>query len=165
LKIRILIFSIIFNVNVYALNVAEQLDNFFQSELSFVQKSLNNKNNNIDESSGVLKRNIDNSIQIEVFKPYGEVYLINDYEIKIHDLEFNQTRNIPIKELENDFFIDIILNGITNNHDITIIEDDKYILTKDGFEIAINFINKDTLQLKYKDNMGINNLIRFSRKS
>ena len=165
MKIRILIFSIIFNVNVYALNVAEQLDNFFQSELSFVQKSLNNKNNNIDESSGVLKRNIDNSIQIEVFKPYGEVYLINDYEIKIHDLEFNQTRNIPIKELENDFFIDIILNGITNYHDITIIEDDKYILTKDGFEIAINFINKDTLQLKYKDNMGINNLIRFSRKS
>ena len=42
---------------------------------------------------------------------------------------------------------------------------DKYILTKDNLEIAIDFLNKDTLQLKYKDNLGIDNLIRFSRKS
>ena len=166
MKITVLIFLILFNVNVYAFNVAEQLNNFFQSELSFVQKSLNKKNNNIDESTGVLKRNIDNTIQIEVFKPYGESYLINDYEIKIHDLEFNQIRKISISELENAFFIELILNGIPNNYEhITVIEDDNYILTKNGFEIAINFINKDTLQLKYKDNMGIDNLIRFSKKS
>ena len=166
MKITVLIFLILFNVNVYGFNVAEQLNNFFQSELSFVQKSLNKKNNNIDESTGVLKRNIDNTIQIEVFKPYGESYLINDYEIKIHDLEFNQIRNISISELENAFFIELILNGIPNDYEhITVIDNDNYILTKDGFEIVINFINKDTLQLKYKDNMGIDNLIRFSKKS
>ena len=166
MKITVLIFLILFNVNVYAFNVAEQLNNFFQSELSFVQKNLNKKNNYIDESTGVLKRNTDNTIQIEVFKPYSESYLINDNEIKIHDLEFNQIRNISISELENAFFIELILNGIPNNYEhITVIEDDNYILTKDAFEIAINFINKDTLQLKYKDNMGIDNLIRFSKKS
>ena len=166
MKIRILLILIIFNVNIHAFSVSDQLNNFFQSELNFVQKSLNKKNNSIDESTGVLTRNIDNTIQIEIFKPYGESYLINEHEIKIHDLEFNQTRNISIKELENDFFIDFILNGIPYNYEhITIIEDDKYILTKDNLEIAIDFINKDTLQLKYKDNLGIDNLIRFSRKS
>ena len=165
MKITILLLLIIFNVNIHALSLADQLNSFFQSELNFVQKNLNRKNNNIDESSGVLKRNIDNTIHIEIFKPYGEIYLINDHEIKIHDLEFDQIRNISIKELENDFFIDFILNGIPNNYEhITIIEDDKYILTKDNLEIAIDFINKDTLQLKYKDNMDIDNLIRFSKK-
>ena len=166
MKIRILSLFIIFNVNIHAFSVADQLNNFFQSELNFVQKSLNKKNNSIDESTGVLTRNIDNTIQIEIFKPYGESYLINEHEIKIHDLEFNQIRNISISELENAFFIELILNGIPNNYEhITVIEDDNYILTKNGFEIAINFINKDTLQLKYKDNMGIDNLIRFSKKS
>jgi len=166
LKIRILSLLIIFNVNIHALSVTDQLNNFFQSELNFVQKSLNKKNNNIEESTGVLKRNIDNTIQIEIFKPYGESYLINEHEIKIHDLEFNQTRNILLKELENNFFIDFIINGIPNNYEhITVVEDGKYILTKDSFEIAIDFLNKDTLQLKYKDNLGIDNLIRFSRKS
>ena len=166
MKIRILSLFIIFNVNIHALSVTDQLNNFFQSELNFVQKSLNKKNNNIEESTGVLKRNIDNTIQIEIFKPYGESYLINEHEIKIHDLEFNQTRNILLKELENNFFIDFIINGIPNNYEhITVVEDGKYILTKDSFEIAIDFLNKDTLQLKYKDNLGIDNLIRFSRKS
>ena len=166
MKIRILSLLIIFNVNIHALSVTDQLNNFFQSELNFVQKSLNKKNNNIEESTGVLKRNIDNTIQIEIFKPYGESYLINEHEIKIHDLEFNQTRNILLKELENNFFIDFIINGIPNNYEhITVVEDGKYILTKDSFEIAIDFLNKDTLQLKYKDNLGIDNLIRFSRKS
>ena len=157
---------IIFSVNIHAFNVVDQLNNFFQSELNFVQKSLNKKNNSIDESTGVLKRNIDNTIQIEIFKPYGESYLISEHEIKIHDLEFNQTRDISLKELENNFLIDFIINGIPNNYEhISVVEDGKYILTKDSFEIAINFINKDTLQLKYKDNLGIDNLIRFSRKS
>ena len=166
MKIRILLILIIFNVNIHAFSVADQLNNFFQSELNFVQKSLNKKNNNIDESTGVLKRNIDNTIRIEIFKPYGESYLINDHEIEIHDLEFNQIRNISLKDLENDFFIDFILNGIPNDYEhISMVEDGKYILTKDSVEIAINFINKDTLQLKYKDNLGIDNLIRFSRKS
>ena len=166
MKIKTLLLLLIFNLNIYALNVADQLNNFFQSELNFVQKSLNKKNNIIDESTGVLTRNIDNTIQIEIFKPYGESYLINEHEIKIHDLEFNQTRNISLKELENNFFLDFIINGIPNNYEhISVVEDGKYILTKESLEIAIDFINKDTLQLKYKDNMGIDNLIRFSRKS
>ena len=68
--------------------------------------------------------------------------------------------------MENNFFLDFIINGIPNNYEhISVVEDGKYILTKESLEIAIDFINKDTLQLKYKDNMGIDNLIRFSRKS
>ena len=68
--------------------------------------------------------------------------------------------------MENNFFLNLILNGVTDDYDhINVIEDGKYILTKDSLEIAIDFINRDTLQIKYKDNLGIDNLIRFSRKS
>tara|TARA_Y100001980_G_C14485796_1_gene263554 strand:- start:301 stop:798 length:498 start_codon:yes stop_codon:yes gene_type:complete len=165
LKIKTLLFLVIFNVNLYALNVADQLNNFFQSELVFVHKSLNKKNNNIEESKGFFERNIDHT-RIEILTPYSETYNIYDYEIEIIDLEFSQKRYISIKDLENNFFLDLILNGINDDYDdITVIEDGKYILIKDNLEIAINFINKDTLQLKYKDNLGIDNLIRFSRNS
>ncbi len=165
MKIKTLLFLVIFNVNLYALNVADQLNNFFQSELVFVHKSLNKKNNNIEESKGFFERNIDHT-RIEILTPYSETYNIYDYEIEIIDLEFSQKRYISIKDLENNFFLDLILNGINDDYDdITVIEDGKYILIKDNFEIAINFINKDTLQLKYKDNLGIDNLIRFSRNS
>ena len=165
MKIKTLLFLVIFNVNLYALNVADQLNNFFQSELVFVHKSLNKKNNNIEESKGFFERNIDHT-RIEIFTPYSETYNIYDYEIEIIDFEFSQKRYISIKDLENNFFLDLILNGINDDYDdITVIEDGKYILIKDNFEIAINFINKDTLQLKYKDNLGIDNLIRFSRNS
>jgi len=156
----------IFNPNVFGFNDVQQFNNFFQSELKFVQKSLNKKNNKIDESSGSLKRNLDNTIQIEIFQPYAEVYLISDDEIQIHDLEFNQVRNISTEEFENKFLIDFILNGIPSDYEhIVPVDDGKYILSKDAFEIKIDFINKNTLQLKYKDNMGIDNLIRFSKKS
>ncbi len=165
MKIKTLLFLVIFNVNLYALNVADQLNNFFQSELVFVHKSLNKKNNNIEESKGFFERNIDHT-RIEILTPYSETYNIYDYEIEIIDLEFSQKRYISIKDLENNFFLDLILNGINDDYDdITVIEDGKYILIKDNLEIAINFINKDTLQLKYKDNLGIDNLIRFSRNS
>ncbi len=165
MKIKTLLFLVIFNVNLYALNVADQLNNFFQSELVFVHKSLNKKNNNIEESKGFFERNIDHT-RIEILTPYSETYNIYDYEIEIIDFEFSQKRYISIKDLENNFFLDLILNGINDDYDdITVIEDGKYILIKDNLEIAINFINKDTLQLKYKDNLGIDNLIRFSRNS
>ena len=113
MKTRVLLFLIIFNVNVYALNVADQLNNFFQSELNFVQKSLNKKNNNIEESNGFFERYND----IDVFSPYRETYNIYDDEIEIVDIEFSQIRYIPIEDLENNFFLNLILNGVTDDYD------------------------------------------------
>ncbi len=165
MKVKTLLLLLIFNVNVQALNVADQLNNFFQSGSVFVHKSLNKKNNNIEESNGFFERYNDH-ISIDVFSPYRETYNIYDDEIEIVDIEFSQIRYIPIEDLENNFFLNLILNGVTDDYDhINVIEDGKYILIKDNLEIAIDFINKNTLQLKYKDNLGIDNLIRFSRNS
>ena len=165
MKIRILSLFIIFNVNIHAFSVADQLNNFFQSGSVFVHKSLNKKNNNIEESSGFFERYNDH-ISIDVFSPYRETYNIYDDEIEIVDIEFSQIRYIPIEDLENNFFLNLILNGVSDDYEhINVIEDGKYILIKDNLEIAIDFINKNTLQLKYKDNLGIDNLIRFSRNS
>ena len=62
---------------------------------------------------------------------------------------------------ENQQFEKLLNSQLSKN----VIEEGKYILIKDNIEIAIDFINKNTLQLKYKDNLGIDNLIRFSRSS
>ena len=165
MKVKTLLLLLIFNVNVQALNVADQLNNFFQSSSVFVHKSLNKKNNNIEETNGLFER-YNGHISIDVFSPYRETYYIYDDEIEIVDFEFSQRRYIPIEDLENNFFLNLILNGVTDDYDhINVIEDGKYILIKDNLEIAIDFINKNTLQLKYKDNLGIDNLIRFSRNS
>ena len=165
MKVKTLLLLLIFNVNVQALNVADQLNNFFQSSSVFVHKSLNKKNNKIEESNGLFER-YNGHISIDVFSPYRETYYIYDDEIEIVDFEFSQRRYIPIEDLENNFFLNLILNGVTDDYDhINVIEDGKYILIKDNLEIAIDFINKNTLQLKYKDNLGIDNLIRFSRSS
>ena len=165
MKVKTLLLLLIFNVNVQALNVADQLNNFFQSGSVFVHKSLNKKNNNIEESNGFFER-YNGHLSIDVFSPYRETYYIYDDEIEIVDFEFSQRRYIPIEDLENNSFLNLILNGVTDDYDhINVIEDGKYILIKDNLEIAIDFINKNTLQLKYKDNLGIDNLIRFSRNS
>ena len=45
-------------------------------------------------------KNDDKSIDIEVHSPFKEKYLINNNEIKIHDLEFNQIKRIPLEMIK-----------------------------------------------------------------
>ena len=74
----------------------EYLNIFFQNELSFKQTSLNKINNNFDTSSGKIIRENNNSLQIEIYEPFRERYVINNNGIKIYDLEFDQVRMIKI---------------------------------------------------------------------
>ena len=79
----------------------ESLNSFFKNDLSFTQTSLNKINDSFDESSGILTRNKNNTIKIEILEPFKEIYFINTEGIEIHDLEFNQIKVINKTDLEN----------------------------------------------------------------
>ena len=140
---------------IYILFISKDLNIFFNNELSFLQTSKNKLNNILDESKGIYTKNNDNSILIEVHEPFKETYLINDNEIKIHDLEFNQIKRIPLDKISENFLINFLINGFPENF-INQIKDNEEV-------ISIDFINKDTLKIKFKDNMEIENTIQFKK--
>ncbi len=141
----------------------EDLNNFFKYELSFIQTSLNKINNNFDTSSGKIIRENDNSLKIEVDEPFKERYLIDNNGIKIYDLEFDQVRMIEKEEINNDI-LEFIYSGFSNDLDIESLNDKSFKIIEDNNSYYIEFVNKQTLQIKYKDNMGVENLVRFFKQ-
>ena len=152
---RIIYILFLFSLNIYS-DISKDLNIFFNNELSFLQTSKNKLNNILDESKGIYTKNNDNSILIEVHEPFKETYLINDNEIKIHDLEFNQIKRIPLDKISENFLINFLINGFPENF-INQIKDNEEV-------ISIDFINKDTLKIKFKDNMEIENTIQFKKR-
>ena len=61
-------------------STSEQLNDFFDSYLTFTQTSLNKNKNLIEESEGIFKRLEDNSILIEISTPFRENYFIDKYK-------------------------------------------------------------------------------------
>ncbi len=144
---------------------AESLNSFFNNELTFTQISLNKLNDSFDESSGVLSRNEDNSVKIEIIEPFNEIYLISKKGIEIHDLEFNQTKVINKTELENNVMFNFINNGFSQElSSIKEINGSSFVVEENNKSFYFEFINKKVLHIKYKDNMNIENLIRFYKK-
>ena len=141
----------------------EDLNIFFKNELSFKQTSLNKINNNFDTSSGKIIRDNNNSLQIEIYEPFRERYVIDNNGIKIYDLEFDQVRMIKKEEINNNI-LGFIYNGFSEDLDIENLDDKSFKINEDSNSYYVEFVNEDTLQIKYKDNMGVENLVRFFKK-
>jgi len=141
----------------------EDLNIFFKNELSFKQTSLNKINNNFDTSSGKIIRDNNNSLQVEIYEPFRERYVIDNNGIKIYDLEFDQIRMIKKEEINNNI-LEFIYNGFSEDLDIENLDDKSFKINEDSNSYYVEFVNEDTLQIKYKDNMGVENLVRFFKK-
>ena len=141
----------------------EDLNIFFKNELSFKQTSLNKINNNFDTSSGKIIRDNNNSLQIEIYEPFRERYVIDNNGIKIYDLEFDQVRMIKKEEINNNI-LEFIYNGFSEDLDIENLDDKSFKINEDSNFYYVEFVNEDTLQIKYKDNMGVENLVRFFKQ-
>ena len=85
-------------------STSEQLNDFFDSDLTFTQTSLNKNKNLIEESEGIFKRLEDNTIVLEISTPFRENYFIDKNKIEIHDLDFDQVRIIKEKISRKIFF-------------------------------------------------------------
>ena len=141
----------------------EDLNIFFQNELSFKQTSLNKINNNFDTSSGKIIRDNNNSLQVEIYEPFRERYVIDNNGIKIYDLEFDQVRMIKKEEINNNI-LEFIYNGFSEDLDIENLDDKSFKINENSNSYYVEFVNEDTLQIKYKDNMGVENLVRFFKQ-
>ena len=60
-------------------STSEQLNDFFDSDLTFTQTSLNKNKNLIEESEGIFKRLEDNTIVIEISTPFRTVIPLNSF--------------------------------------------------------------------------------------
>ena len=141
----------------------ELLNGFFKNNLKFTQTSFNSANNSFDKSYGTFYRDLENNIKIEITSPFKEIYLINKNGVEIHDLEFNQKRFIENKDISNNL-LNFIKNGFDkellnleqiNSKNLKLIDNDK--------TYYFEFLNNDELQIKYKDNLNVDNLINFSK--
>ena len=149
-----------FNVILFANSYEKALD-FFENELSFKQISFNKFSNNYDESLGNYTLN-SNGIEIEITSPYKEIYFINDYGVEIHDLEFNQIKVISKDELKDNLIFNLFIQNTTDDI-VELIDDSSFLIYENKIPYFFNFIDNETLEIKYKDNMEIDNLITFTK--
>ena len=142
-------------------SASKQLNDFFGSNLTFIQTSLNKNKNLIVESEGVFKRLEDDSIVIEISTPFRENYFIDKNKIQIHDLDFDQVRIIRREDIKENIFLGYLIDGFDDSYVSSEVNDYEIKLKINEQNIDLKFINKNHLQVKFKDNMDINNLINF----
>ena len=138
----------------------EQLSLFFNNDLKFIQSSLNTITNTFDRTEGEYSKK-NNLIIINITSPYKEDYYINDKNIEIHDLDFDQIRTIPLSEIEDMLLINFLRNQSLETYDIKNINEDSFKLLKNDKEYDFEFIDKDELQVKFTDNMNLKNIVKF----
>jgi len=141
-------------------SVIDQLSLFFNNDLQFIQSSLNTITNTFDRTEGEYSKK-NNLIIINVTSPYKENYYINDKNIEIHDLDFDQIRTIPLSEIEDTFLINFLRNQSLQTYDIENIKEDSFKLLKNDKEYNFEFLDKDELQVKFTDNMNVKNIVKF----
>ena len=159
----IFLFLLIFvSFNVFPSSPIENFNTLILKNLLFTQKSLNSITKSLTESNGNITRE-NSSIFINVNKPYRERYIVKNSSIEIYDFDFDQTRVLQYKHIDNKSLIDIIINGIdfeTNN--IKDISNNSFkVIDASDREIYIEIIDSNSFFIKFKDNMNITNLVNF----
>lgn len=157
-------FLLFFNLLISA-NSVESLNIFFKNNLEFVQTSFNTTNNSFDKSYGNFSRDSNNNITIEINSPFKEIYFINEHGIEIHDLEFNQKRFVNNQDISSNI-LKFIKNGFADESlNLEQVDSTKFKITEFEKNYYFEFLSNDTLQIKYKDNMDLDNLINFSKQN
>ena len=160
IDLKLIFLLCFFLVNYTYATISDELNNFFNGDLKFIQTSLNENKNSIDESEGIFKRVINNDINIEVVSPFKEKYILTKEYVEIYDLEFDQVKTIPKEEYINNLFVNYLINGFDEKN-IERIDQNSFVINDENNAYQFKYINKNTLQVRFKDNMDVTNIIRF----
>jgi hypothetical protein len=134
------------------------LNDLILKDLNFNQKTLNFKTNKVENSYGNIRRS-NELITINVESPFKERYKINKDYVEIYDYDFDETKTIFLKDIDVNT-LDFLTKGI-RSRDIILIENKSLTLKSSENEIYIELIDSKSFVIKFKDNLGLQNLINF----
>lgn len=134
------------------------LNDLILKDLKFNQKTLNFKTNKVENSYGNIRRS-NELITINVESPFKERYKINKDYVEIYDYDFDETKTIFLKDIDVNT-LDFLTKGI-RSRDIILIENKSLTLKSSENEIYIELIDSKNFVIKFKDNLGLQNLINF----
>ena len=147
---------VIGSINIYSNDLISSFNNLILNDMEFVQQT--NINSKIDESVGKIYRE-NNFIQVEIFKPTREKYIIKDDLIEVHDFDFNQISFININD-QDSYILSILKNGIDTNN-IKKISENTFVIGNMNDSFHVEFISEDEFIISYLDNMKFSNTINF----
>ena len=152
-------FVFLFAVFIDASTISTSLLNVeLKKNYSFVERSLNESDMQIDSSTGnIFFTNED--ISIQVLTPFEENYRIREDTIEIHDIFLDQKNVIDIKELDN-FFLDLLLEGVDEasaTYSVNIINDSTIqVFENNGLNVvSFSFIGNKLKLIRYQDSLGV----------
>ena len=151
-----LVLLICFNLS--ALDLVDNLNSLIQNDLNFIQKSINPKTNKVDNSAGnVIRKN--DVITINVEAPFKERYKIKHDIVEVYDYDFDETKTILLEDI-NARTINFLLSGISLD-DISSFTENAVYLSGSTDGVYIELLSDEAFVIKFKDNLGINNVINF----
>mgnify|MGYP006081391293 FL=1 len=127
-------------------------------DLDFNQKTMNLKTSTIDNSFGNIKRT-NKVITINVESPFKERYKINEDYIEIYDYDFDETKTLLLEDIDIKT-IEFLSKGI-NDKDVILFDNKSLIVKSIQDDIYFELINAESFIIKFKDNLGLENLINF----
>jgi len=144
--------------NLSALDLVDDLNGLIQNDLNFIQKSINPKTNKVDNSAGnVIRKN--DLITINVDTPFKERYKIKQDIVEVYDYDFDETKTILLEDI-NAKTINFLLSGISLE-DISSFTENAVYLNSSTDDVYIELLSDKAFVIKFKDNLGINNIINF----
>ena len=145
-------------INLSALDLVDNLNGLIQNDLNFIQKSINPKTNKVDNSAGnVIRKN--DVITINVDSPFKERYKIKQDIVEVYDYDFDETKTILLEDI-NARTINFLLSGISME-DISSFTENVVYLSSSTDDVYIELLSDEAFLIKFKDNLGINNIINF----
>ena len=134
------------------------LNDLILKDLNFNQKTLNFKTNKVENSYGNIRRS-NKLITINVESPFKERYKINKDYVEIYDYDFDETKTNFLEDIDVKT-LDFLTKGIRSK-DIILIENKSLTLKSSDNELYIELIDSKNFVIKFKDNLGLQNLINF----
>ena len=137
---------------------ADILNRELKKNYSFTERSLNQSDLKIETSAGKIFFDT-SGVTVNVLSPFEENYRIEGNKFEIHDVFLDQKTTIDIDQANN-FFLDILINGIDENskdYSIDLINNAtiEVISTDRSNLIRFSFVGNKLKLIRYKDPVGI----------